>query len=156
MLNVLECRDVPDSVAKSFPLLTWEAAIEFCQHYQQNPMSRTLMVQSVAAMRACTESESPFFGKMDMRALTALINLADKYEVEPLHGMAIRYLASLILLLTPEELRKKFWHPEEFTLEEQCEAYEAYKERLGHLEFMKHWAEELQVAKNALDTEPDK
>mmetsp|Transcript_5777 Transcript_5777/g.22573 ORF Transcript_5777/g.22573 Transcript_5777/m.22573 type:complete len:184 (-) Transcript_5777:291-842(-) len=101
--------------------------IEYCKHYQEEPMDEIEKPLKSADMREVVQEWYATFMNRDQEALFDLILAANYMDIKSLLDLTCATVASMIKGKTPEEIRKCFNIVNDFTPEEEAQVREENK-----------------------------
>jgi len=119
-----EAPEIPLPNVKS-PVLA--KVIEFCKHYQSEPMNDIEKPLKSSNMHEVVQDWYADFVNVDQQVLFEIILAANYMDIKPLLDLTCATVASMIKGKTPEEIRQTFNIVNDFTPEEEAQVREENK-----------------------------
>ncbi len=101
--------------------------VEFCNHYVEDKMSDIDRPIKSANMHEVVQEWYARYVEMEQEMLFEILLAANYMDIKPLLELACATVASMIKGKTPEEIRKAFNIPNDFTPEEEAQVREENK-----------------------------
>jgi S-phase kinase-associated protein 1 len=101
--------------------------IDFCSHYQTEPMNEIEKPLKSATMSQVVQPWYAEYVNVDQAVLFELILAANYMDIKPLLDLTCATVASMIKGKTPEEIRKTFNITNDFSPEEEAQVREENK-----------------------------